>query len=305
SLNDVLESSHEMLNNAEDALAGLQDNLDSLDHHFPLLPWAPEELEERAAAFRALARKHACAPARLAAVAAALRAELDAPPTPAPACRRRAAGRRRRRRRRGGFAAEVRAARRAAAAALAGRVNALLPGLGLEAAVFAVSVEAGGGGRDKVQFTLQQPPTMAPVPLAQGASSGEKSRLLLLLEACLPPPSDHSGASWPNQPVVSIMDEVDSHVGGKSAAAVGKLLFELSLSRQIISVTHSAPVAAWAGEGQHFIVEKKSVQGDDGWEIDVVVDCVTGFEREQEIARMAIGDASNHLASSLAQEMLA
>src|SRR5439155_804428 len=74
-------------------------------------------------------------------------------------------------------------------------------------------------------------------PLARIASGGELSRTMLALKAIL--------ARADRVPTM-IFDEVDSGIGGRVAAVVAQKLAAAAEGRQVLCVTHLAPIAARA-----------------------------------------------------------
>jgi DNA repair protein RecN (Recombination protein N) len=87
-----------------------------------------------------------------------------------------------------------------------------------------------------------------------------------------------------------LYDEIDSHVGGRAAVAVAKLLSNQgTVGNQIISITHSAAIASIANK--HLVVEKSQDPSIvKGGGVNVKVEEVRGGKREEEIARMAGGE---------------
>eukprot|EP00986_Skeletonema_menzelii_P007312 scaffold2849_cov150-Skeletonema_menzelii.AAC.9 len=132
-------------------------------------------------------------------------------------------------------------------------------------------------------------------------SSGEKSRVLLAIETCLP---GSIGATCNNcsaeytqngnnpNPISIVYDEIDAHVGGRAAVTIAKLLADQSsgeasqAGNQIIAITHSASVAAIAD--RHIVIERGSTSGSTSPAVRASV--VNGSSRRKEIARMASGD---------------
>jgi DNA repair protein RecN (Recombination protein N) len=170
--------------------------------------------------------------------------------------------------------------RQRAAAALDAKVNAELPPLRLEQASFKTVVEPlaedswGPGGLDRVRFEIATNPGQAPGPLHKIASGGELARILLALKVAL-------AAADPVPTLV--FDEVDSGVGGATAAAVGERLARLAEHVQVLVVTHSPQVAARAEH--HFQVRKTDEDGGAVTRVAVLAPA----ERREEIARMLSG----------------
>ena len=177
--------------------------------------------------------------------------------------------------------------RAAAAKRLSKRVNEELAALALKDAVFAVQLEPvppGRFGADRVTMTLQTHPSAPPASLAQGASGGELSRVMLALEVAL---ADESGGH------TFVFDEVDAGVGGKTVGTLANRLAQLARSAQVIVVTHQPTIAAMAQT--NFVVEKTRGKAS--------VRRVCGDARTDEIVRMLGGDsgAARRLALELEQ----
>jgi len=150
------------------------------------------------------------------------------------------------------------------------------------------------------------------------ASSGEKARLLLAIE-CEHPGSigascgisienDATATRKAYPPVSLIYDEIDAHVGGRAAVAMGNMLVDQSRKRngsgargQIISITHSPSVAAIADV--HLVIQKQSNRNGEQ-SVSVVTAFVEGTERRKELARMASGDLAPEEAEAFAQALL-
>ena len=105
--------------------------------------------------------------------------------------------------------------------------------------------EPGPTGADRFEMLFSANAGADPLPLRKIASSGELSRLMLGLKTVL--------ADADDIPTV-IFDEIDMNIGGETANAVGEELHVLGKSRQIISISHLAQVAARADH--HYKVVK-------------------------------------------------
>ena len=90
-----------------------------------------------------------------------------------------------------------------------------------------------------------------PRPLAEVASEGERSRILLGLKVVL---------SKVDQTPTLVFDEIDVGVGPRAGDIVGQKLAALAAWRQVLCITHLAPVAAFGDT--HFVVAKSDAHGD-------------------------------------------
>ena len=173
------------------------------------------------------------------------------------------------------------AQRRDAAKRLDAAVNAELPPLKLERARFMTEVEQlepsrwTALGSDRVGFTVTTNPGLPGGPLDKVASGGELSRFLLAIKVAL--------AEVGTVPTL-VFDEVDSGVGGATAAAVGERLSRLADRLQVLVVTHSPQVAA-RGKA-HWRVSKAA--GNDG-RMATSIDSLDPHHRREELARMLSG----------------
>ncbi len=184
------------------------------------------------------------------------------------------------------------AKRRKAAGRLAKAVEALLPGLGMPSGKFAVEVGPASpvtaAGADAVTFMVQLNPGLDARPIAQVASGGELSRLMLALKVVL--------AAHDAVPSL-VFDEVDQGIGGEVALQVGEALARVAGSRQVLVITHLPQIAARATH--HVSVAKRPKKGIATADVTVQL----GDDRVQEIARM-LGDAGDRVVVQHAQELL-
>src|SRR5439155_1734127 len=154
-----------------------------------------------------------------------------------------------------GGAHELAKRRHDAAERFAGEAARELRQLGMERARFEIAVarapfaEIGPRGLDRVEFRLSTNPGEDLRPLARIASGGELSRTMLALKAIL--------ARAERVPTM-IFDEVDSGIGGRVAAVVAQKLAAAAEGRQVLCVTHLAPIAARAA---HHVRVSKTVRG--------------------------------------------
>jgi DNA repair protein RecN (Recombination protein N) len=189
--------------------------------------------------------------------------------------------------------------RKQASAGLQEKIVEELVQLGMPKVRFSVQIEdrTGDGGKvlysstgkDKVEFLISPNPGEPYKRLAQIASGGELSRIMLAIKSVLAE-SDHINSL--------IFDEVDAGIGGEVAIAVGERLKRLARRKQVLCITHLATIAVQADN--HIKVEKIVQAG----RTVTRVNPVTGSERQQEIARMLAGDRTGDTSLRHAQELL-
>jgi len=194
-----------------------------------------------------------------------------------------------------GAAHELSKRRQDAADRFAAQAARELRQLGMERARFEIAVtraalaEVGPRGLDRIELRLSTNPGEDVRPLARIASGGELSRTMLALKAIL--------ARADRVPTM-IFDEVDAGIGGRVAAVVAQKLAAAAEGRQVLCVTHLAPIAARAA---HHVRVAKSVRGG---RTRVSAETVTGDARVEEIARMVAGDRVTDTARGHARELL-
>ncbi len=198
--------------------------------------------------------------------------------------------------------------RTAAAGKLARSVEAALGGLGFRKTTFQVSVtrrqagpaepavESGGervafdaSGLDSVAFLIAPNPGEPARPLARIASGGELSRVALAIKQIL--------AEADRTPTL-VFDEIDSGIGGRSAEPVGRSLWELARTHQVLCVTHLGQIAAYADA--QFRIEKGQRDGRTVTEVHRV----EGPDRVAELAQMLAGSEGGAAARASAEELL-
>ncbi|MCK8783096.1 DNA repair protein RecN [Roseomonas sp. NAR14] len=281
---------------AEESLAEAETLLERLGNESGPDPRRMEQVEERLFALRAAARKHSVAVVELPGLLVELRerlAALDA------GTGRLAALESATREARDAYLAAGHAlteSRQTAAARLEKAVGKELPPLKLDRTRFVIELapreEAawGADGMDRVTFLVATNPGQTPGQLAKIASGGELSRLMLALKVVLA-----RGSPVPTL----IFDEVDSGIGGATAAAVGDRLARVAERLQVLVVTHSPQVAARGGN--HFRVSKTTRAE----RAATVVEALPEPQRREEIARMLAGERVTEAARAAADSLLA
>jgi len=145
-------------------------------------------------------------------------------------------------------------------------------------------------GLDIVEFLMASSARDTLRPLRKIASGGEMSRIMLALKKVI----------IETDPVYTmVFDEVDAGVGGRIAEAVGKKLAGLSLSSQVIVITHLHQIAGLSpNEVRHFKVSKHKEDG-------TRITRLSKEQRLQEIARMIAGENITESALTHARQLLA
>jgi DNA repair protein RecN (Recombination protein N) len=180
-------------------------------------------------------------------------------------------------------------ARKKASQAFARAVRSQLKGLGLDQAKLTVEVEsepfsrdpfgsaAAEAGTDRVEILFAPNPGEDARPLRKIASGGEMSRVMLAVKTAL--------AEADPVPTL-VFDEIDTGVGGRLGASLGRKLAELARHHQVICVTHLPQMASFAAH--QWIIRKKTDRGRTRTTITPLAD----DERVDEIAAMLRGDSA-------------
>lgn len=144
-------------------------------------------------------------------------------------------------------------------------------------------------GMDAVELLIAPNAGELPRPLSKIASGGEVARIMLAIKNVL---SGQEGA------VSAVFDEVDTGVSGRAADKIGQKLASVAKTRQVLSVTHLAQVAAYAD--CHLLIEKNI---EDGRTFSRVYP-LDEEARVREIARIVSGTQVGEAALLNAREML-
>src|SRR5262245_42407699 len=148
---------------------------------------------------------------------------------------------------------------------------------------------AGQTGTDSVEFYFSANPGEEVKPLAKIASGGEASRLMLVLKTVA------NAAEFPR---TIVFDEIDTGIGGRVSETVGAKLKKLSLTNQVLCVTHQAQIARFADS--HLTVQKEALKN----RTQVSVSRLDRKGRIEELARMLTGAEITANARRHAQELL-
>ena len=143
-------------------------------------------------------------------------------------------------------------------------------------------------GSDAVRFMISLNAGEALKPLAQVASGGELSRIMLALKAVMADQEETESL---------IFDEIDAGISGKTAWKVSEKLAVLGRAHQVICITHLPQIAAMAD--QHYLIEKRQTEH----ETQTQVTQLDGDGEVSEIARLLGSDTVTEAVLANAKEL--
>ena len=144
-------------------------------------------------------------------------------------------------------------------------------------------------GQDTVDFLISTNPGEGPTPLAKSASGGELSRIMLAFKSAL--------ADRDALPTV-IYDEIDTGVSGLAAGRIGQLLHQTAKGHQVLCITHTPQVAAFA---DNQLLIQKNVRNDRTF---TEIHTLDMDGRVEVLARMISGDKVSDLSLASARELI-
>ncbi|MCX6350605.1 MAG: hypothetical protein NTX03_01955, partial [Bacteroidetes bacterium] len=144
-------------------------------------------------------------------------------------------------------------------------------------------------GLDKAAIFFSANKGMQPAPVADAASGGELSRLMLCFKYLL--------ADSALLPTI-IFDEIDSGISGEIALRVGNMLKKLSRKHQVLAITHLPQIAAIGN--QHLLVFKQTEKGS----TQTSLRPLSATDRIHEIAKMIAGNNPSNINIATAKELL-
>ena len=144
-------------------------------------------------------------------------------------------------------------------------------------------------GQDTVEFLISTNPGEDPKPLAKIASGGELSRIMLAFKSAL--------ADRDALPTV-IYDEIDTGVSGLAAGRIGQLLHQTAAGHQVLCITHTPQVAAFA---DNQLLIQKNVRADRTF---TEIHTLDMDGRVEVLARMISGDKVTELSLANARELI-
>lgn len=193
---------------------------------------------------------------------------------------------------------EISAERRQLAAELEHDIHQELSDLYMEKAVFKVNfseeieglsiADANPQGLDRVSFLIATNPGEPLKTLENVASGGELSRMMLALKTIFSKKQTLS---------TNILDEVDTGVSGRVAAAIAEKIAAISEHNQVLCITHLPQVAAAADH--HLYISKEVKDGRTSTRVKYLGE----DEKVKEIAEMLAGSELSEHTLITAQEL--
>lgn len=193
------------------------------------------------------------------------------------------------------LAAKLSEARVKAAAQVEKLVRDALVAMDMPAVVFHANVsqtdELLPAGMDVVTFLFSANKSMEARPLADVASGGEMSRVMLALKALT--------SQRTHLPTI-VFDEIDTGVSGKVASSMAQLMAQMSsgAGQQVLAITHLPQIAAKGNA--HYLVFKE----DDGQRTLTHIRQLDDEQRITELAHMLSGSTVTDAAMENARQLL-
>lgn len=124
-------------------------------------------------------------------------------------------------------------------------------------------------GIDDVEFMISLNPGQPLKSLADVASGGELSRIMLAIKTVMAKRDDIE---------TLIFDEIDVGISGRTAQKVSEKMSLIGRNHQVICITHLAQIAAMADH--HYLIEKATSKGD-------THTCIRALNEEQSVQELA------------------
>ena len=144
-------------------------------------------------------------------------------------------------------------------------------------------------GKDFIKFYFKSNKGSDYRLLKKIASGGEMARIMLSIKNII--------SRYKKLPTI-IFDEIDSGVSGKISDSIAEIMFELSISTQVFTITHLPQVASKGNN--HFKVYKLS----DKLKTNTYIKQLNKEERIEEIALMLSGNKITNTAKAHAKQLL-
>ncbi len=298
-LNDLDDSTSEIMNMVNSASIQCSEAASSLKHYLDTINANPEKLqwlEQRLSSLHNLARKHQVSLEELIPVSASIHEELKELQNSDLTLESLDKQRLEKQAQYHKIADQLSKKRQTAARAMSKSITQTMQRLAMTGGVFEIKLcskqnaRPSINGQDEIQFLVSANPGQKPRELRKVVSGGELSRISLAIQLIV---AEHQRVQ------TMIFDEVDSGVGGAVAETIGQNLRKLSASCQILCVTHLPQVASQAHN--HYRVSKST----DGKKTQTQLIPLNKQETVEEIARMLGGKKISKQSQDHAAQMLA
>jgi len=193
------------------------------------------------------------------------------------------------------LAEKLNAGRAKAAKQVEKLVTEALVAMDMPASVFLVNMEKHAEllptGQDVVTFLFSANKSMKPRPLADVASGGEMSRVMLALKALT--------SKQTHLPTI-IFDEIDTGVSGKVASSMAQIMAQMAgeVGQQVLAITHLPQIAA-KGNSHYFVYKE-----DEGSRTLTRIRQLDKEQRITELANMLSGNKVTEAAKENARLLL-
>ncbi|MBS7008017.1 DNA repair protein RecN [Anaerostipes sp.] len=137
------------------------------------------------------------------------------------------------------------------------------------------SEAANADGIDKVSFLISTNPGLPVRPMAEVASGGELSRIMLAIKSVL---------ADVDQVGTLIFDEIDTGISGETANKVARKMAVIAKDHQVLAITHLPQIAAMADS--HYYIEKHA----DKKKTTTTIQRLSQEDSLRELGRMINGD---------------
>src|SRR5450830_268919 len=144
-------------------------------------------------------------------------------------------------------------------------------------------------GIDDFEFLISLNQGESLKSLSKVASGGEVSRIMLALKSII---------SKVDNIDTMVFDEIDTGIGGGTAAVVGEKLFKISSDKQVICITHLAQIACFAQ--MHLFINKYIEKN----KTKISINILDKQEKIREISRMLSGSKDSDISLRHAEELI-
>lgn len=144
-------------------------------------------------------------------------------------------------------------------------------------------------GIDDLEFLISLNTGESLKSLNKVVSGGEISRIMLALKSIIGKADNID---------TMVFDEIDSGIGGETAAVIGEKLYKISSKKQVICITHLAQIACFADN--HLLIEKYVEKN----KTKININILDKQDKIKEISRMLGGRGKSDISILHAEELI-